>query len=546
MAAANPRAMLRRWRNLGGLCLLVLVLGALFRLGNLHQVYWHDEAYTSQRIAGYTAAEVRATLFNGTVVSPAEILAYQQPTGARRPADTVRVLARDNSQHPPLYYLLARQWALWLGAAPWKIRSLSAACSLLAIPAVYWLWQALFALVETDETPPKLTRTLKRRTAWLAMAVVAISPFHILYAQEARQYALWTVLILLSCIAFLRALRLNTARSWGLYALSLVASLYTHILTIPLALGQAMYLLALERCRPTRRAAAYALAALASLVAFAPWLAILVRNWSVTGSSWSAVPIPLAILLKMWGLHAVRLVWLTPGDFNFDTLAVYVLLPLVLLLSGGGFYLLCRSAPWRLWFFLSVLTGASFLSLALPDLVLGGQRSTAGRYLVPAFLGMQMAIAFGLATLLASRQRFKRHVARGAIALIVAAGCWSGLGILQAETNWTKVINYNLPALARAVNERPQPLLLSEATGINTGTILALAHRLEPSVRLWVSPRPSPVAEPLPALLEFSDILLLNPSDPLRAAAERQIGADAQLVFNDFHLYLWRLAPPDH
>lgn len=45
------------------------------------------------------------------------------------------------------------------------------------------------------------------------MALIAVSPFHVLYAQEAREYSLWTVTILLSSAALLRAMRVKTKLS---------------------------------------------------------------------------------------------------------------------------------------------------------------------------------------------------------------------------------------------------------------------------------------------------------------------------------------------
>ncbi|BCU08132.1 glycosyltransferase family 39 protein [Allochromatium tepidum] len=65
------------------------------------------------------------------------------------------------------------------------------------IPAVYWLTRELFG---PGPAP------------WVAAALVACSPLQLLYAQEARQYALWMLLLTLSCLTLAIALRRGT---WG-------------------------------------------------------------------------------------------------------------------------------------------------------------------------------------------------------------------------------------------------------------------------------------------------------------------------------------------
>jgi uncharacterized membrane protein len=76
-------------------------------------------------------------------------------------------------QHPPLYYLLLHAW-MCLGDGEAAVRALSALCSTLTIPAVYLLGR----------------RLLDERAGLLAALILAVSPFHVRLAQEARMYAL--------------------------------------------------------------------------------------------------------------------------------------------------------------------------------------------------------------------------------------------------------------------------------------------------------------------------------------------------------------------
>ena len=93
------------------------------------------------------------------------------------PAEGVRWLARID-QHPPLYYVLLHLW-LALGDGPAAVRLLSATVSTLNIPALYALGARLFG----------------RRVGLLAAAVLALSPFHVYLAQEARMYALLSLAV---------------------------------------------------------------------------------------------------------------------------------------------------------------------------------------------------------------------------------------------------------------------------------------------------------------------------------------------------------------
>ncbi|MCA1991586.1 MAG: hypothetical protein LDL41_05995 [Coleofasciculus sp. S288] len=65
---------------------------------------------------------------------------------------------------------------------------------------------------------------------------------------------------------------------------------------------------------------------------------------------------------------------------------------------GYSFVFLCRKAPAQVWLFIVTLVGVNALALMLPDLIVGGQRSGTHRYLIPCYLGIQLAVAYLLAT----------------------------------------------------------------------------------------------------------------------------------------------------
>lgn len=491
-------------------------------------------------MSGYDAVQVNANLFDGSLTTVDDLMYYQWPTPERTLADSIRSLAIEDSQHPPLYYILVRQWVAMFGNTVWIARSLSGLISLLIFPAIYWLYHELFLFADIKQ---QFTPFQRRLTGAVAMMVVAVSPFHILYAQEAREYVLWSVLTLAMSALLLRMLRRSTLLNWGLYACLLGASLNTHPFTVLVVFAHSIYVLMVERFRPTRRLLSYLLFVLGGFLWFVPWLFIIISKAGTAGASWTAQPIPLPVLLKVWGLNLLRCFILTEGDFGFDTWQVYLTLPLALLLVVYAMYFLGRHTPFRFWLFILLLMLSSFLPLALMDIMLGGQRSTPARYLVPSVLGMQMAIATLLSMYIRCANLFKRQFWLGTTTVVLMIGILSGFDILKAESSWIKVFNYNLPSLARVVDESPKPLVISSSEGINFGSIFALSHLIDPKVRfLLLDSQQMPDDLAAPQIPEgFKDVFLFNPSEKFRQKIELQENTEAELVFNDFHLFLWKL-----
>jgi uncharacterized membrane protein len=169
------------------LIVTILLLGVLFRFTNLDQKpYWHDETSTSLRISGHTAAEAVQKLYTGQPISSSDLLKYQRISPEKGVLDTIKGLAKEEPQHPPLYYAIARLWAQHFGSTPVAIRSLSALVSLAALPLIYWLCWELFG---------------SPAVGWMAVVLFAVSPLFIRFAQEARQYGVWLVLIMLGVVA---------------------------------------------------------------------------------------------------------------------------------------------------------------------------------------------------------------------------------------------------------------------------------------------------------------------------------------------------------
>ena len=508
------------------LIIMVLVLGIFFRFVNLdRKVYWHDEAYTSLRVSGYTSIEVLEQVFNGQVISISDLHKYQRPNLERSSVDAIKALAIDDAQHPPLYYMMVRFWVQLFGNSVAVTRSFSALISLLVFPCVYWLCLELF------DSP---------FVGVIAIALISVSPFHVLYAQEAREYSLWTVTILLSSASLLRALQLKSLNTWGIYAGTLTLSFYTFPFSIFVGIGHGIYVIAREGLRFTQTVRTYLLVLFVALLSFAPWLVIAIATWSYRGATWTATPIPRLTWLKMWGMHINHAFILTIGNFGFDNLLTYLTLPIFLLLIGYSIYFLCHQTSLKTWLFVLTLMGTLALALVLPDLIFGGQRSTSSRYLVPFYLAIELSIAYLFAKGF-SKGKFWQVVMIG----LISTGIISCAISSQSETSWNKVVSYYNYQVAEIVNQSTNPLLIGNSFGINFGNNLALSHLLEPKVSLQlVNGSTQPDFTTIPKITPgFSDVFILNPSELFRDKIEQEYKGQLELVFNDHHLWLWKLVP---
>ncbi|MFO5494734.1 MAG: glycosyltransferase family 39 protein, partial [Cuspidothrix sp.] len=161
-------------------------------------------------------------VFNGHEIRVRDLQKFQHLNPKKGLIDTVNGLALEEPQITPLYFVILRLWTELFGSSVALTRSLSAVISLLTLPCIYWLCQELF------ESP---------LVGWMSVVLVAVSPYHVLFAQDARMYSLWTVTTLLSSASLLRAMRIKTRTGWAIYTVTLVLGLYTHLLTLLTAIG---------------------------------------------------------------------------------------------------------------------------------------------------------------------------------------------------------------------------------------------------------------------------------------------------------------------
>jgi uncharacterized membrane protein len=520
------------------LVIILLILGIFFRFANLdHKVYQHDEAFTSMRISGYSKPEVKQKLFDGRVVTVADVQKYQHPTSEKSVVNTVQVLTQ-YAEHPPLYYLMARFWAQTFGSSVAVIRSLSALISLLTFPCVYWLCLELFQ---------------SSLTGWVAIALIAVSPLHVLYAQEARQYSLGTVMTLFASAALLRALRHNTKLTWGLYGIALALGLYSNLLFGLVIIAHGVYVVGSRKERDGESELAYLWTTALACLAFTPWLIAIVTNLQRINRFTGTGNRDVLALAKWWFRNLNNIFFdFYPSLEPFDPLRFDdpFLIPIVLILVGYALYFLYQQMPKNVWLFVFSLILLPILPLALMDLLQGGARSTAVRYLIPSYLGIQLAIAFLLAahikgvtgcnSKLLSRSVRQQWLWQLVMVVLLSGGILSCGISLSAEAWWNKFVDYYNPQTARIINQSSQPLVVSDT--VIPGSVLSLSHLLDPKVRLQLVNTP----EDLKIASGFQDVFLFDASEGLRRKLETEEGYTFEVVFQGYKYELWKSVHPQN
>ncbi|MGF1479318.1 MAG: glycosyltransferase family 39 protein [Cyanophyceae cyanobacterium] len=498
--------------------IVLILVGIFFRFYNLERkVYWYDETMTSLRISGHTQSELVEQVFDGRTISVEELLHYQYPNRVKGLHDTLDALA-GNPEHSPLYYLMARGWLQIFGNSVTTIRVLSALISLLVLPCIYWLCLELFG---------------SSLVGWVATALIAISPFHILYAQEAREYSLWTVTILFSGAALLWTRGRKDWLSWGVYSVSVALGLYVHPFSGFVSVGHGIYILMSERCRWSQRVQAYFLSSFVGVLLFVPWLWIVIARFSDFLANTDSVNRTRSGFLPLfWGLNLSRIFI----DFNQGTSPLSPLHYLCAALAGYALYYLCRHASPSTWVFVITSVGVTGIALIAPDIILGGRRSSITRYAIPCYLGIQIAVAYLLTMKLSlKRPSQQRQRWRGVAIALIFSGVLSAIVSSQIPVWWHKSYaksRYN-PPIARTFNSAIEPLVISNEI---PGRVLSLAHLLNPQVHLQlVTASDTPTIDS-----NFKTVFLYRPSDTLLQALQKKHR------FEKIQPWVWQLTDNDH
>jgi uncharacterized membrane protein len=516
------------------LAIAALILAICFRFAYLdRKVYWHDEAYTSTVITARPGRYFTEELFQNKLAKPADLLAYQQFVPELTFTDMLVRKGMEDVQHPPIYYVLLRFWAQLWGTDVAVVRGFSALLSLLVLPAAYWLGLELFE---------------SRLGGWVALALFAVSPFHLVFGQEAREYGFWTALILISSAALLRAIRSPTWGNWALYGAAMLVAFYTAMLSLWIAIGHFAYILVIDPDnrylkRPWqigKRTTASVATLLVVAFLYLPWVYFVIAARQAMGSStsWTSIPLPKLISLQASAFNFSRS--FVDFNFDFDNPLAYVLIIPLLILQIYALYVLCRTAPRRVWWFVLTFGGCTALALWLPDLLFGGQLFTVTRYLIPCFVATQLTVVYFLTTYLTVPQRWKSRLAMLVFSLLMALGIVSCGVYTQSNTWWNKVLNSNYHQVAALINQSNRPLIIVDPYTYNAASMISLSYLLNPDTQFLLLPRVGnsfPVKNLPPGK---QTIFLFNLPEVFRQQFEARYQTKLTLAFQDPWNEVWQ------
>lgn len=178
------------------LIIFIVILGAALRFYGLgRESIWYDEAI-SISVSKYGFKDIIKWVFNNS-------------------AET----------NPPFYYMILSPWTAVFGDSESVSRMPSAIFGSLSVIAIYALGKLLY----------------DKRTGLIVALILAVSFFHIKYAQEARGYTLMVCLILVSYYSFLRLTMKRSTLYTALYVASTALLMYTHYYGTMIILAQNIF-----------------------------------------------------------------------------------------------------------------------------------------------------------------------------------------------------------------------------------------------------------------------------------------------------------------
>jgi len=326
--------------------------------------------------------------------------------------------------HPLLYYFLLHGWMGLVGRSPLAVRFFSVGLGMITVVLLWRLAAWCF----------------DQRTGLVVGLLAAVNPFHVAYSQEARMYALLGLTAVVAAWGLLRALEeeggsgrqeagsrkqevgsmehrghrrlvirhlfIGHWRWWALYVVGAALTLYAHNLGVFVLL--ALNVLVVIRCRWYRCLPALALADLAVLALFSPWLVgVLPGQIGFVGRGyWLAPPgaeeVVRAMMLPLLTFYEPAPVWLLGvGLFTGVLLLALLVLRAWRARSQAGWFLFLCWVPILLLLLISrwrpVYLERALLPSALFYLVPVGWLLTRGCLPRPLSLGLAALLAVSTA-----------------------------------------------------------------------------------------------------------------------------------------------------
>ena len=499
------------------IAILAVALGTFFRCYHLdHKVYFVDEVYTSLRVLGDAEGPlVREAPRLREVRALWAILHPIPPAGTNGPLAVIGTLAREEPQHAPLYFALGHLWVGLFGNSVTAIRSMSVVAGLLGLPCAFWFGFELYG---------------SRRAGWIALALFALSPVQVIYAQQAREYGLLSTLLLASGAATLRALRLDRARPWWLVGILLTVAFYVDPLSLPVAVGFVGAVLVTrwhERAVLMRCGLAFG----GALLAYMPWLVVIFVHYPAVQNSLVGLSKDKLSLFEIVRAFAG---WLKLSFFDLDFVSSSMLgiacTAVALVIIAYALVFVMRHESRQRWLFLLLPIVLSTVPFMLEDLLFSGQRTRQARYFIPCYLFVDYLVVGVFAAQTNIRSGLRAWPWYVALCALLFAGVVS-CALSSRAVTWWSTEGDNSIAVARVVNQTREPILVSDRYLV---VPLVFANYLRPDIQVVLRPRcylcvdhaPQRITADMLPRGPFTDAFALGPSPELQQVLRTWAGRD--------------------
>jgi uncharacterized membrane protein len=485
------------------LLLVWTVLGLCLRLTNLMaKPLWTDEFATLVFSLGNSFTSIPL----GEVLTPEQLL---QPLQAS-PAAGLRSVLRNllnQSNHPALYFALMHYWLKLFSAQAGEslvfgARLFSVLCGTLSIPATYGLGTFAFR---------------SRLVGQIAAVLMAVSPFGIYLAQEARHYTLpilWIIASLACLVAAARTIRdRSLLPAWLCFTWVgvNVLGVATHYLMVLSLLGQAVVVIAMGLVQSWKeqgqwypfshwwRMVAVALGTIAGAAVWLPYLQdsnSQLTAWIVqsnrSGVDWLN---PIAQALAGW----ISMIYLLPiqTSSTLVTIGFGIILLLLTLWTVPKLYRglslqLKQREPRLAIFVLGCYTVSSVVLFFGITYLLARDLTSAFRYNFVYFPAVIVLAGAGLATVWAGALAAPTKVGagwfgflcRGNARTVVLIGLFSLLGALTVVTNLGYQKTHRPDVVVNDIQTRSQGdalIVIAHQTHGQTGRLMGIAWGLQHS-----------------------------------------------------------------
>jgi len=317
----------------------IILIGSLLRLYNLTAIsLWHDEAFSALLIR-YPFQEMiwRISL----------------------------------DVHPAFYYLLLRIWDMALGDGLFSLRLFSAFFGILTVYFVYLFIRDSFK---------------NERLALISAAFIALNPFQIQYATEARMYTLGTFLLVLSSWLLVKAIELTNAggnisvktnnfsarlsinfkqyKWWILYAITAALAIHTHYYLMFSIVAQAVFVILwgiikygrdVSAWRQSQNIRGALISWLIALILFLPWLRVFINQLGqVEQNYWIPKMDNYSIPNTLWKMLASSNIYIN-NDLLIITAIIFLIIFAVAFKKEKNIYKYLIAASFLVPFALAVL-----------------------------------------------------------------------------------------------------------------------------------------------------------------------------------------------